>query len=112
MLLLRRKHGAYYRRISNVPGTLAADSAQQISNSRPGLKNQVEGRFDQLKQPGEDYDLKAKKQVDQVWNEIDKVLTRGISVESIDKIKAVQRFGDQAWKDGTEHSRQYLHNSP
>ena len=66
--------------------TLAADSAQEISNGRPGLKNKVEGRFDQLKQPGVNSDLEAKKQVDQAWNEIDKVLRRDISAESIDKI--------------------------
>lgn len=99
---------------------LAADSAQEILNNHPGLKDKFGGSFDQLKKFGENYGPEAKKQVDQVWNDISNILKGGLSVDTIDKvqsvvqdkIKAVQKFGDQAWKEGMEQAKPYLDKSP
>ncbi|MCJ1261870.1 hypothetical protein MMC22_001739 [Lobaria immixta] len=101
-------------------GDLAADSAQEILNNHPRLKNKFGGSFDQLKQLGNSYGPEAKKQVDQVWDEISNILKGGVNAESIDKIqsvvqdtiKAVQKFGDRAWKEGMEQAKPYLDKSP
>lgn len=101
-------------------GDLAADSAQEILNNHPGLKKKFGGSFDQLKQLGNSYGPKAKKQVDQVWDEINNILKGGVNAESIDKIqsvvqdriKAVQKFRDRAWKEGMEQAKPYLDKSP
>lgn len=106
----------HLKRISD----LATDSAQQILNNHPGLKDKVGGSFDQLKNLGDNYGPDAKKQVDQVWSEISNILKGGVSVESIDKIqaavqdkiKAVQKLGDQAWKEAMEQAKPYLEKSP
>lgn len=99
---------------------LAADSAQEILNNHPGLKDKVGGSFDQLKQLGDSYGPEAKKRVDQVWNEISNILKGGVSAESIDKIqsvaqdkiKVVQEYGEQAWTEGMEKVKPYLDKSP
>ena len=101
-------------------GDLAADSAQEILNNHPDLKNKVGGGFDQLIQLGNNYGPEAKKQVDQVWNEVSNILKGGVSADTIDKIqslvqdkiKVVEKFGDQAWKEGMEQAKPYLDKSP
>lgn len=106
----------HLKRISD----LAADSAQEILNNHPGLKDKVGGSFDQLKNLGDNYGPDAKKQVDQVWSEISNILKSGVSAESIDKIqaavqdkiKSVQKLGDQAWKEAMEQAKPYLEKSP
>ncbi|KAI9880232.1 MAG: hypothetical protein M1830_004576 [Pleopsidium flavum] len=106
----------HLKRISD----LAADSAQEIMNNHPALKDKVGGNLDQLKQLGDKYGPEAKKQVDQTWDEIRNIIQTGVSVESVNKIRSlvqqkmevVRKMGDEAWKKGMEQAKPYLDKNP
>lgn len=101
-------------------GDLAADSAQEIINNHPALKDKVGGNLDQLKQLGDKYGPEAKKQVDETWDEIRNIVKAGVSVESVNRIrslvqektKVIKKMGDEAWKKGMEQVKPYLDKSP
>lgn len=106
----------YLNRIAD----LAVDSAQEIMNNHPALKEKVGGNLDRLKQLGDNYGPEAKKQVDQTWEEIRNILKNGANFQSISKIQAlvqdktkkVQELGQQAWEKGMEQAKPYLDKSP
>lgn len=101
-------------------GDLAADSASEIMNNHPALKDKVGGNLDQLKQLGDKYGPEAKKQVDQTMDEIRDIIKTGVSMESINKIRSVvqekmevvRKMGDEAWKKGMEQAKPYLDKNP
>ncbi len=106
----------YLNRIAD----LAVDSAQEIMNNHPALKEKVGGNLDRLKQLGDNYGPEAKKQVDQTWEEIRNILKNGANFQSISKIQALvqdktkklQELGQQAWEKGMEQAKPYLDKSP
>ncbi|KAL8831316.1 MAG: hypothetical protein Q9191_000935 [Dirinaria sp. TL-2023a] len=72
---IQRKHGAekawgIFEKHMKRLGDLAGDSAQEIINNHPMLKEKVGGSLNQLKQMGENYGPEAKKQVDETWDQI------------------------------------------
>ena len=99
---------------------LAVDSAQEIMNNHPALKEKLGGNFDRLKQLGDTYGPEAKKQVDQTWDEIRNILKNGANAQSISKIQALvqdktkklQELGQKAWEKGMEQAKPYLEKSP
>ena len=99
---------------------LAVDSAQEIMNNHPTLKEKVGGNLDRLKQLGDNYGPEAKKQVDETWNEIRDILKNGANLSSIgkiqalvqDKLKKLQELGQKAWEKGMEQAKPYLDKSP
>ena len=101
-------------------GHLTGDSAQEIINNHPMLKEKFGGSLDQLKQMGEDYGPEAKKQVDETWDQIRDVMKEGFSLSSVpkiqslvqDKIKKMQELGNKAWEKGMEQAKPYLDKSP
>lgn len=101
-------------------GELAGDSAQDIIDNHPTLKEKVGGNLDQLKQLGENYGPEAKKQVDETWDQIRGIMKEGFSASSIpkiqslvqDKMKKLQELGNKVWDQGMEQAKPYLDKSP
>lgn len=99
---------------------LAVDSAQEIMNNHPALKEKVGGNLEHLKQLGDNYGPEAKKQVEQTWEEIRNILKNGANFQSVSKIQALvqdktkklQELGQQAWEKGMEQAKPYLEKSP
>ncbi|KAL8796824.1 MAG: hypothetical protein Q9195_000907 [Heterodermia aff. obscurata] len=101
-------------------GELAGDSAQEIIDNHPTLKDQVGGNLDQLKQLGDNYGPEAKKQVDETWDQIRGIMKEGFSASSIpkiqslvqDKMKKMKEIGNKVWDRGMEQAKPYLDRSP
>ena len=101
-------------------GDLAGDSAQDIINNHPLLKEKVGDSLDQLKQMGENYGPEAKQQVDETWDQIRGVMKEGLSLSSVPKIQSLvqskfqkmQELGNKAWEKGMEQAKPYLDKSP
>lgn len=101
-------------------GQLAADSASELLDNHPELKEKVGGNLDQLKSMADSYGPDAKKELDQTYSQIKDVLAGGVGVGTIakikelieSKVKKVQSLGDEAWKKGLEQAKPYLDKSP
>lgn len=101
-------------------GELAKDSASEIIDEHPELKEKFGGSLDQLKGLADSYGPEAKKELDQTYQQIKDVIKGGVSVETIHKVKQliedktekVKQMGDVAWKKGLEQAKPYLDKSP
>ena len=101
-------------------GDLAADSAQEIMNNHPALKEKVGGNIDQLKQLGDKYGPEAKREVDKTWEQIRDIVKTGVGLESVNKVRAVvqekmelvRKMGDEAWRKGMDQAKPYLDKNP
>ncbi|KAG4420783.1 hypothetical protein IFR04_006063 [Cadophora malorum] len=101
-------------------GELAKDSAGEIIDEHPELKEKLGGGLDQLKGMADSYGPEAKKELDQTYQQIKDVVKGGVSVETINKVKKlieektekVRKMGDEAWKKGLEQAKPYLDKSP
>jgi hypothetical protein len=99
---------------------LAGDSAQQIMDNHPQLKEKVGGNWDKLKEYGDKYGPEAKKEVDRTWKQVGDVVKTGVSPANIDKIKSIvqekveklKKLGDEAWDKGMEQAKPYLDKNP
>ncbi|KAL6797062.1 hypothetical protein J3E68DRAFT_426585 [Trichoderma sp. SZMC 28012] len=100
--------------------SLAGDAISDVVDNHPQLKEKLGGNIDQLKQMGEQYGPEAKKQVDETWRQVKDIFAGGFSASSLakarelidDKVKQVQKLGDEAWKKGLEEAKPYLEKSP
>ncbi|KAG4431580.1 hypothetical protein IFR05_012935 [Cadophora sp. M221] len=101
-------------------GELAKDSAGEIIDEHPELKEKLGGGLDQLKGMADSYGPEAKKELDQTYQQIKDVIKGGVSVETINKVKKliedktekVKQMGDEAWKKGLEQAKPYLDKNP
>jgi gas vesicle protein len=99
---------------------LAGDSAQQIMDNHPQLKEKVGGNWDKLKEYGDKYGPKAKEEVDRTWKQVGDVVKTGVSPANIEKIKSIvqekvdklKKLGDEAWDKGMEQAKPYLDKNP
>ncbi|CAL3965122.1 hypothetical protein PZA11_002058 [Diplocarpon coronariae] len=99
---------------------LASDSAQEILDEHPQLKEKFGGGLDQLKGMAESYGPEAKKELDQTYQQIKDVVKGGMSVDAISKVKKlieektekVRKMGDEAWKKGLEQAKPVLEKNP
>jgi hypothetical protein len=101
-------------------GELAGDSASEILDNHPQLKEKVGGNIDQLKGMANSYGPEAKKELDQTYEQIKGVLAGGVGVGTIDKIRQivqekvekVKKMGDEAWKKGMEQAKPFFDKNP
>jgi len=101
-------------------GELAANSAGDLLDNHPELKDKFGGNLDQLKDMASSYGPEAKKELDATYSQIKDILDGGVGVGSIAKIKGlidekiekVKSMGDQAWKKGIEQAKPYLDSNP
>lgn len=99
---------------------LAGDSAQQIMDNHPQLKEKVGGNWDKLKEYGDKYGPEAKKEVDRTWKQVVDVIKTGVSPANIEKVKSIvqekvdklKKLGDEAWDKGMEQAKPYLDKNP
>jgi hypothetical protein len=99
---------------------LAGDSAQQIMDNHPQLKEKVGGNWDKLREYGDKYGPEAKKEVDRTWKQVGDVVKTGVSPANIEKIKSIvqekvdklKKLGDEAWDKGMEQAKPYLDKNP
>lgn len=100
--------------------SLAGDAAQDILDNHPQLKEKVGGKFEQLKQMGDEYGPEAKKQVDETWKQAQDILKGGFSAGTLKKIQdlvqektqELKKYGDQAWQKGIEQAKPLLDKQP
>lgn len=101
-------------------GDLAADSASEILDNHPQIKEKVGGNLDQLKSMAQNGGEDAKKELDHTYQQIKDVLAGGVGVGTIEKVKKliqektekIQALGDEAWKKGLEQAKPYLDKNP
>lgn len=99
---------------------LSTDAVGDILENHPQVKEKFGGSIDSLKSMGEQYGPEAKKQVDETWKQLSKVIAGGLSAENLNKAREllqekteqVRKFGDEAWKKGLEEAKPYLDKSP
>jgi hypothetical protein len=99
---------------------LASDSAEQILDNHPGVKEKFGGQINQLKTMAEKLGPDAKKEMDDVWNAVSDAIKGGLSASSVmkvkqllqDKTKKIQEMGDKAWEKGLEQMKPYLDKNP
>jgi polyhydroxyalkanoate synthesis regulator phasin len=104
------------KRISELSG----DTADDILNNHPILKNKLGGSIDQLKDMGDQFGPEAKKIVDETWKQVQDILKGGVGVGTADQLRRliqdktqeVRKLADQAWQKGLEQARPYLDYSP
>jgi hypothetical protein len=102
-------------------GELASDSASEILDRHPKLKEQVGGNLDKLKEMTNGYGgEEAKKELEQTYAQIKDVIKGGFSADTIAKVKQVieektekvKKLGDEVWKKGLEQAKPYLDKNP
>lgn len=102
-------------------GELAADSASEVLDNHPKLKEQVGGNLDKLKEMADGYGgEEAKKELSDTYEKIRDAVKGGVSAESLAKVQAVikektekvKKLGDEAWKKGVEQAKPYLDKNP
>lgn len=101
-------------------GELASDSASDILDNHPQLREKVGGNLDSLKKMASNYGPDAKKELDETYDQIKDVVKAGISGDSIAKIKKlieektekIQKLGNTAWEKGLEQAKPYLEKNP
>lgn len=99
---------------------LAGESASDILDNHPEIKEKVGGSLDQLKEMGNAYGPQAKEEVDRTWQQVKDIVTSGVNPETIQKIQKLaqekreklQKFGDEAWQKGMEEVKPYLDRNP
>lgn len=95
---------------------LAGDASQQIIDNHPELKEKLGGQFDQLKQLGDRLGPEAKKQVDDTFNEVSKIVKSGASADAVtraykllqEKTQDLKQLGDKSWDAGYEQIKPLL----
>ena len=100
--------------------SLAGDSAEDIIENHPWMKEKVGPKITELKQMGDQYGPEAKKMVDDTWKEASAVLAGGFSMSTVTKIQdlvqkkteELKKFGDQAWDKGMEQVKPMLDKQP
>lgn len=101
-------------------GELAVDSAGDLMDNHPDLKEKFGGNLDKLKNMADQYGPDAKKELDHTYTQIKEVIGGGIGVGTIAKVKAiidekmqkVSKLGDEAWKKGMEAAQPALEKNP
>lgn len=101
-------------------GQLAADSASEILDNHPQIKEKVGGNLDQLKKLADNGGEEAKKELDETYQQIKDLVKGGVGVGSVEKVKKliqektekIQKLGDEAWKKGLEQAKPYLDKNP
>jgi len=101
-------------------GRLGVDSASEIMDNHPQIKEKVGGSLDQLKGMADSYGPEAKKELEATYQQIKDVLKGGMSFDTIDKIKKVieektekvKGMGEEAFKKGLEQAKPYLDKNP
>lgn len=101
-------------------GELASDSAGEILDNHPELKEKVGENLDQLKSMANSYGPEAKKELDQTYSQIKEVMAGGVGIGTAEKIRQivqekyekVKQIRDEAWRKGMEQAKPYLDKNP
>lgn len=101
-------------------GHLAKDAGQDIMKNHPDLQKKFGGQFEQLQKMGEQYGPEAKKQVDDVYKQIQDIAKGGLSSDTFKKIQdlvqqkseELKKMGGQAYSKGMEEAKPYLDKYP
>lgn len=99
---------------------LSTDALGDIIDNHPQLKDKFGGSIDQLKQMGDQLGPEAKAQVNDAWKQVRDIAAGGLTASNLDKarklvedkVKEVQKLGDEAWKKGLEQAKPYLDKNP
>ena len=106
----------FFQKIGNV----ASDALPDLLDNHPQLKEKLGPGIDQLKQLGDRLGSEAKKEVNQTWEQVSKILHGGFTVQNVNKIRqliqdkteSVKKLGDKAWNEGMEQAKPMLDKNP
>ena len=101
-------------------GGMAGDSAEEILNNHPQIREKVGPKLGQFRQMGEQYGPEAKKMVDETWQQMQDILKAGFSMEAVGKVQnliqqkteQLQKYGEKAWENGMEQVKPMLDKKP
>ncbi|KAE8353830.1 hypothetical protein BDV28DRAFT_99063 [Aspergillus coremiiformis] len=99
---------------------LAGDSAGDVLEKHPELKEKLGGSLDRLKEMGSAYGPQAQEEVDKTWKQVKDIIAGGLTSETVEKIQQVARekeeklrkLGDESWRRGLDEVQPYLEKSP
>lgn len=101
-------------------GELAKDSAGDVLENHPQIKEKFGGNLDQLQQMADNYGPEAKKEVEETMRQIQDIFKGGVGIGAVnqarkliqEKSDKVKGLGEQAWTKGLEEWKPYLEKSP
>jgi hypothetical protein len=97
-------------------GDLAKDSAGEVLDNHPQLKEKFGGSLEELKSMADNYGPEAKKELEDTYSQIKDVVKGGDlgKVQKLieEKSEKMKKFGDEAWKKGMEKWKPYLEKKP
>jgi hypothetical protein len=99
---------------------LAADAGSEVLDNHPEIKDKVQGNLDELKDMASKYGPDAKKEWDNTYEQVSKIIAGGVGVSTLPEIKKLiddkrsklQGFADEAWKKGLEQAQPFLEKKP
>ncbi|PHH89638.1 hypothetical protein CDD83_5622 [Cordyceps sp. RAO-2017] len=99
---------------------LSTDAISDILDNHPQAKEKLGGSIKQLQNMSQNYGPEAKKFVDETWGQLKDIFAGGFSADNLekarnlaeDKVKQVQKLGEDAWKKGLEEAKPALDKHP
>ncbi|KAF2167135.1 hypothetical protein M409DRAFT_22567 [Zasmidium cellare ATCC 36951] len=100
--------------------SLAGDVAQQILESNPSLRDRLDGSFEQLRRLGDRLGPGAKREVDETFCEVSKIVKQGVDDATVDRInrivqdkaRHIKSRSEQAWYVAMEQMQPMLDRNP
>lgn len=99
---------------------LGRDSAEDILNNHPQLKEKLGGSADQLKQLGDRLGPEAKKEIDDTWKQVNDLMQQGLQAGTAaqaysllqEKTQKLRQMGEKAFNEGWDQLKPVLDKNP
>lgn len=99
---------------------LGKDSAEEVLENHPQLKEKLGGSADQLKQLGERIGPQAKKEIDETWKQVNELVQGGLNAGTLmkaqsllqEKTQKLREMSQQAFDQGWEQVKPMLEKNP
>ena len=99
---------------------LGKDSAEDVLNNHPQLKEKLGGSADQLKELGERLGPEAKKEIDETWKQVNDLVSQGLQAGTAaqaysllqEKTQKLRQMGEKAFNEGWDQLKPVLDKNP
>lgn len=103
---------------------LAKDASSKVLDDNPQLKEKVGGSLDELKKYAKSYGPEAQKVVDETYQQIQDIVSEGMSPSAVSKAMSLvqqkrqqimdmgSKAAEKAWEQGSQQAQSYLDRSP
>lgn len=100
--------------------SLAGDVAEQILDRHPEMRDRLDGSFEQLRRLGDRLGPGAKREVDETFCKVSKMVKQGIDDSTVDRInrivqdkaRHIKSRSEQAWYAAMEQMQSMLERNP